>query len=240
LRAIAPSNYESHSTWTLLSTKHSDHDNQLVLTQHILLLPSRTHLAVAGDAGVVRVGELRPRLVHPAGEGAGLAPGRDVAHGTEVVAVGTTVADRLDRVVAEQRRTLHLPAVDLAVETLTGLALVRPLLPVHQDHVGQLLVLAGVPLVALRAAAVLAAPGEGAVAARLLALHHAAVAGAALARVLLGGEGQPVGHLGALEHAAQAAVRGPRGTLAPEAPVQVDALSRGVAGVQFVRAFVDI
>lgn len=83
--------------------------------------------------------------------------------------------------VAQQRRTLHLPTVHLSVEALAGLALVRPALPVHEYDVRQLLMDASFALVALRTAPVLLHSGQGTVAFRILAGDHAVVASASAA-----------------------------------------------------------
>lgn len=154
--------------------------------------------------------------------------------------MGAAIPRRLHRVVAQQRRTLHLPAVDLAVQTLARLALVRPLLAVHEDDVGQLLVPTSVLLVALRTTPVLVVAWKRAVATGLLTAHHAVVAQASLAGVFLRGQRQPVPHFRPLEHATEAAVFFPGGTFAAEAPLEVDALSRGMTRVELVRTFINI
>lgn len=137
----------------------------------------------------------------------------------------------LRRIITRQRRTVHLPTIHLPVQTLARLALIRPPLPVHQHHVRQLLVPARQLPVALRTALVLLDAGQGAVAPRLLARHHAPVARAAPARLAGRREGAAVGHLGAVEHAAELAGGGGDGAAAFEAAVRVDARGARVARV---------
>lgn len=95
----------------------------------------------------------------------------------------TTVSRCLNRMVTEQRRTLHLPAVNLPMETFACLTLIGPSFSMHQYNICQFLMNTSFAFIALWTTIILFHSRQGTITFRIIAGNHTIVTSTTPARV---------------------------------------------------------